>query len=154
MTPTRTCILIANDYTAKFFLNLGPGKDLSALPTLNLSRERTQLSEIVPDEPGRVFDSFGSGRHAMEPHTDVQKRQASAFIKMVIHTIEEEFIKYTFDRIILVAPPKTMSKLRHYVPDLLRDHIRGELLKDLTSIPSDRLGQHLDAVFPTTPTLN
>lgn len=150
MKPTRTYILVADDHVAKFFLNTGPSKGVSALPDLTLTREVNADAEGTHNKQGRVFDSNGEGRHAMEPKSDPEKKQADAFLKMAMATLEKKFFTHSFDRFILVAPARAMSELRKQLPGVMQPHLRGELVKDLIHVPTDELSEHLDQVFPTS----
>ncbi len=154
MKPTRTYILVADEHVAKFFLNRGPNKGVSALPELTLTREKVTPSSGATDKPGRVFDSHGDARHAMEPKSDPEKKQAQVFLKMVLGALQDEFIAKNFDRFILVAPPASMAELRKLLPDLMQPHLRGELVKDLTHVPASELSVHLDEIYPASVSTN
>ena len=151
MKPTQTCILVADEHVAKFFVNCGPGKGITPLPEFGLTREVYSSTSTITDQQGRVFDITGEGRHALEPRSDPKNKQAKAFLKMTVQTLEEAVRRKAFDRFILVAPPKAMSEIRRILPPQMRHNIRGELVKDLTHASTDELGRHLDKIFPVTP---
>ncbi len=154
MKPTRTYILVADNYVAKFYLNRGPSKGVSALPQLTLTREKLSTASATPDRPGRVFDSNGDARHAMVPRSNPEKKQAQAFLKLAMGRLKDEFLAKKFERFILVAPPASMAQLRKLIPDLMQSCLRGELVKDLTKTPASDLSQHLDQVFPASVSTN
>lgn len=150
MKPTQTCILVADDHIAKFFVNRGPGKGLEALPKLSLTREIQSSSSGITDHPGRVYDIAGEGRHAIEPKSDKEQKHANSFLKLAVRTLEQELGRNAFDRFIVVAPPRAMSEVRRILPPLLRHNLRAELVKDLTHVTTDELSHHLDEVFPVS----
>ena len=44
-----------------------------------------------------------------------------------------------FDRWVLVAPPEILSDFRQHLDPALKHALAGELAKDLTKIPSDKI---------------
>ena len=47
----------------------------------------------------------------------------------------------------LVAPPEILSDFRQHLDPTLKHALAGELAKDLTKIPSDRIAGHLHGVL-------
>jgi protein required for attachment to host cells len=47
-----------------------------------------------------------------------------------------------------VAPPEILSDFRQHLDKTLKDALAGELAKDLTKIPSDKILDHLHGVLP------
>lgn len=103
-----------------------------------------QSKEIASDRPGRSFDSAGEGRHAMEPGTDPQRHAEFSFARDLSDRLAKAAGRNEFDRLILVAAPRTLGDLRQLLPDNVRDRIKVELDKDLTNVPDRDLGKHLD----------
>ena len=148
--PTRTCVLVADSKIAKFFVNEGPGKGLSALPELTLEVNESNDDEAA-DRPGRSFDRMGAGRHAMEAPTDPLHRRAELFVKRAVEFTAERLRKKEFDQLVLVAPPDAIAIARGAYPKLLKDKLKAELVKDLTHLPTDQLMRHLDEVLAVSP---
>ncbi|MGH6943019.1 MAG: host attachment protein, partial [Geminicoccaceae bacterium] len=103
--------------------------------------------EIASDRPGRSFDSAGQGRHAMEPPTDPQRYAKYAFARELAHRLEEAVHAHRFDRLVVVAAPRTLGDLRDLLPDAVKAKIVAEIDKDLTQVPVHDLSRHLDDVL-------
>jgi len=109
-----------------------------------------QSKEIASDRPGRSFDSAGEGRHAMEPSTDPQRHAKLSFARELADRLTHAANRNEFDRLILVAAPRTLGDLRSLLPGTVRSKVAVELDKDLTNTPDQELGKHLDQHLRTT----
>ena len=103
-----------------------------------------QSKEIASDRPGRTFDSGGEGRHAMEPSTDPQRYAKLSFARELADRLSQAANRQEFDRLILVAAPRTLGDLRSMLPDSVKAKVAVEIDKDLTNTPDQELGRHLD----------
>lgn len=103
-----------------------------------------QSKEIASDRPGRSFDSAGEGRHAMEPSTDPQRYAKLSFARDLADRLTQAANRQEFDRLILVAAPRTLGDLRSVLPDSVKSKVAVEIDKDLTNTPDQDLGRHLD----------
>jgi protein required for attachment to host cells len=108
---------------------------------------RAQSKEIAGDRPGRSFDSGGQGRHAMEPATDPQRYAKYEFARDLAERLEDAVHAHRFDKLVLVAAPKTLGDLRELLPDPVKAKVVAEIDKDLTSVPLRDLPRHLEAVL-------
>ena len=108
---------------------------------------RAQSKDIASDRPGRSFDSGGQGRHAMEPPTDPQRYAKYEFARELADRLEEAVHAHRFDKLVLVAAPKTLGDLRELLPDPVKTKVVAEIDKDLTKVPLRDLPKHLDAVL-------
>ena len=52
-----------------------------------------------------------------------------------------------FDKLVLVAAPKTLGDLRDLLPDPVKAKVVAEIDKDLTKVPLHELPKHLDSVL-------
>lgn len=103
-----------------------------------------QSREIASDRPGRTHDIGGEGRHAMEPSTDPQRHAKLSFARDLAQRLTDAANRNEFDRLILVAAPRTLGDLRGLLPDTVKSRITVEIDKDLTNTPDQELGKHLD----------
>lgn len=131
MKPVRTCILVADGAHARVYLNEGPGKGLKQLEDYNETRDLRESREIASDAPGRSFDSGGEGRHAMEPPTDPKRHEKQEFHREIVEKIVSAFKANKFDRLVLVAPPRTLGNLRGEIESEPSLEIHAEINKDL-----------------------
>ena len=88
---------------------------------------RAQSREIASDRPGRSFDSGGQGRHAMEPPTDPQRYAKYEFARELAERLEEAVHAHRFDKLVLVAAPKTLGDLRELLPDPVKTKVVADI---------------------------
>ncbi len=147
MKPIRTWIVVADGARARFLVNEGPGRGLSeALPEKTGAPLRP-TREYGTDRPGRVFESADGARHAMEPRVDWHRFEKQRFARSVARVIDRGANDRSFDRLILIAPPKTLGDLRAVLGHASRDAVHGELAKDLTKVSIHDLPAHLKDVL-------
>ncbi len=68
--------------------------------------------ELVSDRPGRSFDSFGAGRHAMAPKESAQQHELKVFAKAIADRLNQSISNNTFEHIVLLADPSLLGLLR------------------------------------------
>ncbi len=105
-----------------------------AAPTM-ASHLADHSSDLKSDRPGRSFSSAGGGvRHAVEPHHDYHKLEKHDFAQAVMTFLEEAFDAHRFERLVLVAPHRTLGELRTLLPHKMKAHIWHEIAHDLTKL--------------------
>ena len=147
MKGTRTWILIANGARARIVENTGVGKGVSPVDNLVFSENTDGAAGIMADRPGRVHDSRGAGRHAMEYASDPVREREKSFAEMLAEVLENGRALGKFDRLIVVAAPQAMGDLRSFLGPELKRQLHGEIAKDLTHVPNADLPRHLEGVL-------
>ena len=147
MKPTRSWIVIADGAQARILENHGPGKGLIPLPGQAMHKTPRPSRDINSDRPGRSHDRFGPGRHAMEPPSDPHREEKRRFADLLAEHLNAAALEQSYDRLILVAPAKTLGDLRQALSKEAAARIDGELSKDLTKIPDHDLPGHLGEVI-------
>lgn len=147
MKPIRTWIVVADGGRARFLVNEGPGRGLhEALPETPVA-SLPPTRDLGTDRPGRVFESADGSRHAMEPRVDWHRFEKRRFARSVARIIDRNAGEGSFDRLVLVAPPKTLGDLRAVLGQASREAVHGEVAKDLTKVPVHDLPAHLETVL-------
>jgi protein required for attachment to host cells len=147
MKPTRSWIVIADGAQARILENHGPGKGLIPLPAEAMQKTPRPSRDINADRPGRTHDRFGPGRHAMEPPSDPHREEKRRFADLLAEHINAAALKNSYDRLILVAPAKTLGDLRQALSKEAAAKLDGEMPKDLTKVADHDLPDHLTAVI-------
>jgi protein required for attachment to host cells len=147
MKPTRTWIVIADGSRAHILLTEGPNKAVSFVPGTDFRHGTPPNRDIYADRPGRTHESTGVSRSAVE-RNDAHAQQKQEFVQTLIALLKEKLSKKEFDRWILVAPPEILSDFRQNLDHTLIDALAGEVAKDLTKIPIDKIPDHLHGVLP------
>lgn len=147
MKKIITWILLADGARARLLVNEGPGKGLAPAIDQDFAGNRQKTRDIGSDKPGRTFDGAGVGRHAMEPPTDAHRHNELEFARYMASVLDDASKRGSFDRLVLVAPPRALGDLRATLPNGVRDKVIAELNKDLTAATVTDIGDHLRAIL-------
>ncbi len=147
MKPIMTWILVADGSRARLYANSGPGTGLEAITDQELKGLNLPSREIMADRPGRSFDSAGSGRHAMEPRSDARDIEKERFTRSLAELLDRERGEGKYERLVIVAPPRELGRLRAALPPAVQKCVTAELNKDLVQLGNKELTEHLAAVM-------
>ena len=148
MKKTITWILVADGSRARILKNDGPGKGLQPAVGEEFHHALPKTSELGSDRPGRSQESASSARHAVENPVDWHRFEKEKFAREMARVLDQANNAGAYDRLILVAPPKTLGDLRGALGSGARKKVTGELDKDLTQITLGELPEHLSALLP------
>jgi protein required for attachment to host cells len=149
LTPKKTTwVLVADGARARILANEGPKTGLVPVPGTARDEPIPKSAELDGDRPGRSFASTGDGsRSAIEPRVDWHEFQEQKFAKQMAAILDAAATRSAFDKLVLVAPPKTLGELRASLNEQTRAKVSGELAKDLTKHLLADLPSHLDSVI-------
>lgn len=111
-------------------------------PVLHIEREfhhdlASRAQQLGTSPPGRTSNKNGP-TSAMEPH-DYHEEDKMRFMTALAH----DFIAYARDfqaaRIMIVAPPKALSRLREVTREALNGRNMTEINKDMTKHPMSEI---------------
>ncbi|MFO1082948.1 MAG: host attachment protein [Reyranellaceae bacterium] len=142
----KTWIVVADGARARFF---SPDKDLAKLVAtgpadLVAPASRLRPRDLKSDKPGRGFSASRSGaRHAFEPPHDYHKLEKRRFMAILAEALDDACERRAFDRLILVAPRRSLGELRGLLSKKVLESLHQEVAKDLTNEPPSRLHRRL-----------
>ena len=153
---TRTWVVTADGARAQLYVydELADGLHPAALAGLPSPEERLQSHIEKSDQPGRSLGSSGDGvRHALESHSDYRKLEKHKFTTAVALALAHAANNNEFDRLILVAPSRSIGEFRKCLPDDVQartDFVRKDLTKatvahiwhDVANLIRSRPGAH------------
>ena len=156
----RVRILIADQAEADFY----DATSAEALPTFagGIGDPAAHLHDrdFNSDRPGRVFDHASAARgrrgatahHATNAERSPRKHEAEVFARRVAKLLEEAHREGAFDRLVVIAPPAFLGKLREALPEPLRAITAAEVPKNLVHQSPLRVLAHLPReVFASLP---
>lgn len=143
MKATRTWIVIANGAHARITQNEGPGKGIKAAMNHEFAAPHAPAKAFVADRPGSYPDRGALGTHRFAPKTDRREYEKSLFAADLAVVIDKAAKRKQFDRLVLVAPPTTLGRLRNAMDAKTRGLVAAEVAKDLTHVPLHALPKHL-----------
>lgn len=147
MRKTTTWILIADGARAHILENDGPGKGLAPAPVPPQETHLDADREVYADRPGRAQESVGGARHAVERRVDWHRFEKAQFAGRLAELLDAAAGAKRFDRLVLVAPPRTLGDLRAALAPATRAKVDGEIDKDLTHLPDHELPAHLEGLL-------
>ena len=146
----RTLIVVANGAKARF---LEPSRDYKTLvPTRDDMLEpkaRRPDRDLVTDKPGRGFSPARDGRRGgfESPH-DPHKMEKHNFTARLAETLDKACSARKFDRLVLVAPKRSLGELRTLLSARVRKAVSHEVAKDLTTSTPAALREVLVDTLP------
>lgn len=147
MKPIVTWILIADGARARVLSHKGQGNGIHQIEGFDFREEPKSAQDIMTDKPGRVYDRSGGGRHSMEYRQDPAREEKKRFAGDLADFLDRYRQQKDYDRLIVIAAPKTLGDLRAVFSDLVEESVYHELAKDLTHIANDEIEKHLEEVL-------
>lgn len=133
----KTWIVVMDSAAANFYLLPGndAGRSLDVAAKSMQAGLHRHASDLKSDKPGRGFPSAGSSaRHGMEPPHDYHKLEKHEFVHAVCGFLEHAFDEHEFDRLVIVAPERSLGELRSELPDKVKRVLWREVPKDLMKL--------------------
>lgn len=150
----RTWVVVADGARARFLMASGDGNTLIPARASDMVAplNRRPARALKSDKPGRSYSSSRGGmRHALEPPHDYHKIEKHRFSAAVAEALHEASEGNAFDRLVLVAPHRSLGELRSLLSDRVRRQVDQEIAKDLTNAPPARLWRHLQPLMRHAP---
>ncbi len=144
LIPNDTFVVVADGRKMLFFRNDGDAQN----PNLVVERKREQENpadgDQSTDRPGRSFSSVGPGRSAYE-ETDFHQLEEDRFAAETAELLKKRALNNDFEKLIIVAPPKTLGELRKHYHKEVESRLIGEIDKTLTGHPVEDIENALQA---------
>lgn len=140
----RTWIVVCDASRARFFMTAGAGQQWVKFEELEHPASRVKSIGLVSDRPGRQIQSQGAHKKAaMQPRTDPHDVEEMRFAHSIAETLDLAHAHDAFDRLIVVAPPAFLGRLRREMSDRVRKAIAATLDKDYTHLDEDELHERV-----------
>ncbi len=137
---------MADGARARVLRNDGIGKGLQPAINGEIAHTVPATRELGTDRPGRTQQRSTSGRHAIQPHVDWHRFEKEKFGKEMAALLDAAAERRAFQRLVLIAPPRTLGDLRAALGTKARALIHAEIDKDLTHVTIQELPDHLTKV--------
>ncbi|KIN60592.1 Protein required for attachment to host cells-like protein [Sulfitobacter noctilucae] len=133
-----TWVLIADGEKALFLQNVTDGED----PYLDVFREEEQENppnrEQAANRRGRFNDGPSVHRSAVDD-TDWHQLSKERFAAELAEILYKKAHQGAFEKLVIVAPPKTLGELRNEMHQEVSTKVIGEVPKTLTNHPVDEI---------------
>jgi protein required for attachment to host cells len=137
-------IIACDGAKALFLRNDGDADLLNLAVVAVMEKHQPKSSDLGTDRPGRVHESRGARRGAVEIadlHTDGERR----FLNEVAAAIDKSVREHAVKRLFVVAPPTALGILRAAFSPAVAAVVTGEIAKDLVRLSTDQIERHLAA---------
>jgi protein required for attachment to host cells len=141
----KSWVIVCDGAKALFLRNDGDAGLVNLTVVEHQSQPDEATRDLGSDRPGRVHQSHGASRSAME-ETDWHEQAEAEFLKDVAKKVEKLVESREIEAMILVAPPKALGILRAELASLPEGIIRAEIDKDLVKLTVSEIEKHLAAL--------
>ena len=143
--PHGAGVLIADGRKALILRNTGSptAPKFETIEALE-SGDTRETREIGSERPGRVHESTGARRSAME-QTDYHTQAEQRFAGVVAEAVGVQHGQGAFTALVLVAAPRTLAVLRDELAKPVHAAVIGEVAKDFINHPLDEIEKLLAA---------
>jgi protein required for attachment to host cells len=138
MKKLTSLIVVADSQKAKIFAKTGHKKS-----EFNLICDIDAELDVTHDKPGRTFNSTGSIRHAIEPHTDRRQVEKHDFATKISKTLFDMNKEQPCDDLILLASHKMLQELEDTLSNELKQKVTHKLAKNLIEFNNDEIREYI-----------
>lgn len=135
-------VVVADGRKALYLRNEGDAVHLNLEVIRADEQELPADRDIKSDATGVTVASSGHGRNTMQ-ETDFHQQEVDRFAADAASRIRRWALDGRFESLVVVAPPKTLAVLRSNYHVEVERRLQGELAKDLTGHPVDRIEEIL-----------
>jgi protein required for attachment to host cells len=140
----NTWIVVADSGSARIFNAESPTGALVEREDYANPEARISERSLTSDRPGRTVDSSGRS-HAYSSDESPREAESRAFAKLLADRLSGARAKGELDRLVLVAAPEFLGKLRAALDKETRKRVDGELSADLGSLTPKEIHERLVA---------
>jgi protein required for attachment to host cells len=142
--PWKSWLVVCDGTKALIFSNEGDAELLNLKPVEISVEPDPPTHDLGTDRPGRVHQSVGFSRSAVEA-TDFHAQAEAEFISKLAERLDKAARDHEVKHIIIVAPPKALGTLRKHMSSALQTLVRAEIAKDLAQLSTPEIEKHLAA---------
>lgn len=132
--PHDALVLIGDGAKALFLRNKGNPLNPRLVVEHILEQKNPASRDQGTDRPGRSVASVGAMQSAME-ETDWHELAEERFAAEIAEVLYRHAHAKHFDKLVIVAPPKVLGRLRKSFHKEVTERIAAEIPKAMTSIP-------------------
>lgn len=146
----QTWVLVADGGRARILTTPRLAADGNYVQLAAYDNSEALKQPASTDRPGRTYESADGTPHAVAEYSELNKQPKLEFADHLAQIVNQGAANDDYSRLLLVAPPTVMGRLREALSDQARDRLVGSLDKDLTHVGLDDLPKHLEGVIETT----
>jgi protein required for attachment to host cells len=140
--PHRAVVFVGDGRKALFLLNEGTALEPRLKVQRVLEDDNPPTHEQGSDRPGRAQSGTEPNRSAMD-QTDWHDIEKHRFARTVANALDRLLQEVHAERVVIVAPPRTLADLRRSLSPAVEKLIVAEIAKDLTGLTVSDISQYL-----------
>lgn len=145
---TPTWILVANRARASLFERRGKAnKWIVHLRTIEHPEGRLRDRAMNSDKSGRTFPRHGTGSSPLEKSHDPVEQEARRFAHVIASVLTEEAARNSFGKLVVVAEPRFLGRLREALGHSTRARIALTVPKDIAEIGVHEIQSEIDEIL-------
>jgi protein required for attachment to host cells len=134
-----TYIVACSGAEARIFLSERRFGNWSQLGLLENPSATMRDQDRNTDRPGRAFDSFGKGRHAMSQEESPRDRELQNFASDISQYLSKAHTAGQFKQLVLIAEPTILGFIRRKLSAPLKRALSFEVPKNPVDFDVERL---------------
>lgn len=138
MKKPVSLIAVASSQTAKIFEKIGNKKC-----RLNLICEMEAILDSEHEKPGRTFNSVGSLRHGIEPHTNRRQVEKHQFATRISETLAGLDHENCYEDLVLMASHKMLQELNKTMKSGLKQKTSHKIPKDIVGFANHDIERYV-----------
>jgi protein required for attachment to host cells len=138
-----TYIVACSGAEARIFLTERRFGEWSQIESLENPEATLREQERNADRPGRVFDSFGKGRHAMSQEVSGREHELQNFANDIAQYLSKAYAAGQFRQLVVVADPTVLGFVRRKLSSPVKRSLSFEVPKN----PADFDVKRLQSLF-------
>lgn len=139
----QTWVVVADSSRARIFVRSGRDAELQEVEDMVRPEARSLGRDLTSDRPGRTFDSRGRTRHAKQPEQSAHEIEMQDFAHDLARLLERGRTRGKFQKLILVAGPRFLGRLRQHLSAATAGLIEREVRKNLVRRSEKTIHAHL-----------
>lgn len=134
-----TYIVACSGAEARIFLTERRFGEWSQIESLENPEATLREQDRNTDRPGRVFDSFGKGRHAMAQEETGREHELQNFANEIAQYLSKAHSAGQFRQLVLIAEPTVLGFVRRKLSSPLKRALSFEVPKNPADFGVERL---------------
>jgi protein required for attachment to host cells len=147
--PRKSWVLVCDGAKALLLQNMGDSNALDLKVSDAQLQPHARTRDIGTDRPGRVHESLGSSRSAVQS-TDWHDLGEQEFLRAVADKLDVVVREHGVRHLTLVAPPRALGVLRPRLTPAVKAVLKVEIDKDLARLTTAEIESQLSAMCRLT----
>ena len=140
-------IVVADSARARIFTADSARSPLNEIETMAHPEGRIHEQDMVSGMPGKGAGKGGGGDHAFQEKIEPKEQEMIVFAKRVADYLDDARKSNKLNKLILVAAPAFLGKLRTHLSSETSEKIVFELDKNIAHDSVEDIRKHLSNIF-------